>query len=139
MPQDYILRLLQQLGAIVATIAGKRTAGDFAGAEHELNEQCLRHTGLPLVVAKQASSDDLQALLAMGGQMQLHRSLILAELLRQDAELAKARGNPLEAVVSLRRALDLVERALPALVGEEAAAFREAQQTMVTQLRDLGG
>lgn len=139
MPQDYILRLLQQLGAIVATISGKRTAGDLAGAEQEIDEQCQRHVGLPLVVVRQSSPEGLDGLLAMGGVMQLHRSLILAELLRQDAELARSRGNPLSAVASLRQADHLIERALPSLVGEEAKAFRRAAQDIAVQLRDLGG
>src|SRR5690606_27758281 len=109
MPQDYILRWLQQLGAIVATISGKRTAGDLAGAEQEIDDQCQRHIGLPLVVIRQSSPEGLEALLAMGGSMQLHRSLILAELLRQDAELAKARGNPMFAAGSLRQAERLIQ------------------------------
>jgi len=139
MPQDYILRLLQQLGAIVATIAGKRTAGDLAGAEQEIDDQCQRHVGLPLVVVRQSSPENLAALLAMGGAMQVHRSLILAELLRQDADLALARGNPLAAVTSLRQAERLVQHALPSLVGDEAETFSRAAQEIATQLRDLGG
>ena len=139
MPQDYILRLLQQLGAIVATISGKRTAGDLAGAEREIDDQCQRHVGLPFAVIRQSSPEGLEALLAMGGSMQLHRSLILAELLRQDAELAIARGNPMFAAASLRQAERLIQRALPSLFGEEAEAFGRAAQDIAAQLRDLSG
>ncbi|HEX2099126.1 MAG TPA: hypothetical protein VHF69_00600 [Candidatus Synoicihabitans sp.] len=139
MPQDYILRLLQQLGAIVATILGKRAAGDLDGAEAEIAEQCLRHTGLPLVVVKQSTPEALAQLLAMGGAMQTSRALILAELLRHDAQLAEARGNPVAAALSYQQADRLIADSLPSLAGEEAEAFRQKQAEIATKLRDLGG
>lgn len=139
MPQDYIIRLLQQLGAIVATIAGKRVAGDLEGAEQEIAEQCVRQTGLPFVVVKQSSPEDLAALLAMGGSLQVPRALTLAELLRQDAILNEQRGNPLAAVTSYRQAAHLISRGLPMLSGEDEAVFRERQSEIAAKLRDLAG
>jgi hypothetical protein len=138
-PQDYIIRLLQQLGAVLAAIAGKKTSGDLAGAEQEIAEQCLRHTGLPLVVVKQSSPEDLAALLAMGGALQVPRALLLAELLREEAELNELRGNPPGAVLSYRQALRLIEDALPTLRGEDETVFRERQATIATKVRDLAG
>jgi hypothetical protein len=138
-PQDYIIRLLQQLGAMLATIAGKKSVGDLAGAEQEIAEQCLRHTGLPLMVVKQSSPEDLAALLAMGGAMQVPRALILAELLREDGQLSEARGNPPGAVMSYRQSAELIARALPSLRGEDERAFLERQAELAVKLRDLGG
>jgi hypothetical protein len=138
-PQDYIIRLLQQLGAMLATIAGKKSVGDLAGAEQEIAEQCLRHTGLPLMVVKQSSPEDLAALLAMGGAMQVPRALILAELLREDGALSEARGNPPGAVMSYRQSAELIARALPSLRGEDERAFLERQAELAVKLRDLGG
>lgn len=137
MPQDYILRLLEQLGAMAATIGGKKAAGDLEGAALEIEEQCVRHTGLPFAVVKQASPEGLSLLLEMGGAMQVPRQLMLAELLRQEAELCERRGNPPAAVLSYRQAAQLIEDALPSLAGEDAATFREVQATIAAKLRDL--
>lgn len=139
MPQDYILRLLQQLGAIVATIAGRRTAGDLQGAEQAIADECLRQTGLPFVVVQQSSPENLAALLQMGGARQVSRALTLAELLREDALLAEQRGNPLHAAVSYRQALSLVTSTLPGLRGEEETLFRGRAAELAVKLRDLTG
>jgi hypothetical protein len=139
MPQDYIIRLLQQLGAMLATIAGKKSVGDLAGAEQEIADQCERHTGLPWVVVKQSTPDALVGLLAMGGAMKTPRALILAELLREDGELNERRGDPPAAAMSYRLAAGLISDALPSLRGEDEAAFRERAADLATKLRDLGG
>ncbi len=139
MPQDYIIRLLQQLGAVLASIAGKKSQGDWAAAEQEIADQCERHTGLPFAVVKQSTPESLAQLLAMGGAMQLPRSLMLAELLCEDADLSERRGNPMAAAASYAQAEALIARALPSLAGEDEAAFQEKQAVVVTKLRDLAG
>jgi hypothetical protein len=138
-PQDYIIRLLQQLGAVVAMIAGKRARGEFEAAEQELEEQCLRQTGLPMIVVKQSTPEGLLGLLAMGGARQGLRALTLAELLREDGLLSEQRGNPPLAVLSYRQAVALIEHTLPQLGGEDAAFFRERHSELQAKLRDLAG
>lgn len=138
MPQDYIVRLLEQLRAIAATVGGKKAADDLAGAEQEIEEQCVRQTGLPFAVVKQATPEGLSLLLGMGGAMQLPRRLILAELLSQDGDLNERRGDPPLAALSYRQAIRLIDDALPSLRGAEAAAIRKKQAAMAAKLRDIG-
>jgi hypothetical protein len=64
MAQDYILRMLQQIGAMLAGIIAKKQQGDLAGAEAELQEQCLHRVGLPLFVLKHSPPEAVAELLA---------------------------------------------------------------------------
>ena len=136
--QDYILRLLQQLGAVVATILGRRAAGDLAGAEQEIEEQCLRHVGLPWVIVRQSSPESLRSLLAMGGALQSLRTLVVAELLVQSADLAQARCNPPAAAADLSLAEALYREILPQLGGSDAEEICRRHRDVVARQRDLG-
>lgn len=138
MAQDYILRMLQQIGAMIAGIVAKKNAGDPAGAEAEIQEQCLQHVGLPIDMVKHASPDAVAELLATGGALRHTKGVFLAELLLQDATLAEARGNPPDALRSYQHAFRLLHDALGVLSGDEERAYREKLIAISVKLRDLG-
>jgi hypothetical protein len=138
MAEDYILRMLQQISAMIAGIVGKKQAGDFAGAEAELQEKCLQHIGLPLDVVKHAPPDALAELLAAGGALRHTKGVFLAELLLQDAALAEARGNPPEALLAYQQASRLLVDALNVLSADEEKHYRARLVDISAKLRDLG-
>ena len=138
MSQDYILRMLHQVGAMLAGIIAKRQRGDLAGAEAELQEQCLQRVGLPLVVVKHSPPQAVAELLAGGGALHHARGVFVAELLLQDAALAEARGNPPDALGSYRVAYRLLTDALSVLSVDEEKTYRARLVAIAARLRDLG-
>lgn len=138
MAQDYIVRMLQQIGAMIAGIVARKQAGDLAGAEAEIREKCLEHIGLPLDVVKHASPDGLAELLAAGGALRHTKGVFLAELLLQDAALAEARGNPPEAWLGYQHAFWLLSDALGVLSGDEEKTYRAKLVDISVKLRELG-
>jgi len=137
MAQDYVLRMIQQIAAMLAGIVAKRQQGDLAGAEAELQDKCLQHVGLPLMVVKHSSPEVVSAWLASAGAMRHLRAVTLAELLLQDAALSEARGNPPEAVLAYEHAFRLLHDALGVLSIDDEKACRERLSTIAAKLRDL--
>lgn len=124
---------------MLAQIVAKKTRGDVSGAAAEIEEQCLQHIGLPLILIKQSSPDAVAGLLASGGALRTTRAILLAELLLQDAELSELRGNPPEAVLSYSHAQRLLADVVGALNPDEQAHYRDQLANIAAKLRDLGG
>jgi hypothetical protein len=131
--------MIQQIGVMLAGILAKRRAGDLAGAEAELREKALQNVGLPLTAVKHSPPEAVQALLAETGAMQPLRTVLLAELLIEDGNLAEARGNPPEAVLSLQLASRLLEDVVDVLPRDDAQTYRARLEDLAARLRDLGG
>jgi len=138
MAQDLLLRMIQQVGAMLAGIIAKRKAGDLDGAEAELQERSLQAVGLPLFVLRHSPPEAVQELLDTSGARRPERGVLLAELLIQDGELAEARGNPPEALGSYRLASRLLVDALGVLSVDDERHYREKLFALTVKLRDLG-
>ncbi len=139
MATDYIMRVIEQVAAMLAGIMARRKAGDQAGAAQELEEQSLRQVGLPLFVVKHSPPEAVTALLAESGARRHVRGVLLSELLLQDAALAEERGNPPEAVASYALAFRLLNDALATLAVDDEVIYRDRLGEISAKLRDLGG
>ena len=69
MAQDYIMRVLQQVAAMLSVIIAKKLSGQLAEASQELEAACLRTVGLPLDRVKRLSPDELAGPLQMAGAL----------------------------------------------------------------------
>lgn len=138
MPQDYIVRMIQQMAAMLAGIIAQRQRGELSAAADSIEQKCLEHVGLPLAVIKSASPEALAELLAVGGDLRFVRSIALAELLIEDAEISLLRGSPFTAAASFQHALRLLSDALPALDATEKKHYRRKLEQVATRLNDLG-
>lgn len=138
MPQDYIVRLIQQMAAMLAVIVSRKQAGRLDEAGEAIAEECLRSVGLPWEMVVQAPPDALQELLAVGGELRFVRSIALAELLLQDAEIQGLRGNPLFSAVRYEAAHRLLTGVVDALAPEEREHYRAKLADVATRLADLG-
>jgi hypothetical protein len=104
--QDYIKRLIAELGDFLAKIAGAATAGRLDEAEQKLDE-ALQTLNLP-VGSERLDARSLCLLLGDGDKV-----VLLAALLEKRAELAAARGNAALAERVKSRARDLLKYAEP--------------------------
>jgi hypothetical protein len=87
MPQDYLLRLIDQISIVLAEIARLMAAGNRSGALAELNEQCRQTIGLNITQVQQMSPEAVAQLFETAGGLRQSRAIILAELLLKDAEI----------------------------------------------------
>ncbi|HEX9781880.1 MAG TPA: hypothetical protein VGA56_04000 [Opitutaceae bacterium] len=138
MSADYILRLIQQISMILAGIISQRQRGQTTRALEEIEKSCLEHVGLPLIVIKQSTPEDLAALLETGGHLRVTRSLILAELLREEAIICEMNGNAPSASISYAHAERLLCDALPFLGPGEKEHFEGRLADISAKRRDLG-
>ena len=124
MAGDYMLRMIEQIAAMLATIIARKEAGEFTEARRELEDKCLETVGLPLDAVKSLSPEAVAQLMADAGALRLTRSVKLAELLLLDAELQEAQGSPLQPLASQVHAFCLLADAMPALSADEQAFYR---------------
>jgi hypothetical protein len=121
--QDYILRMIEMAGRALRMLLRGLRAGDV-GAD-EMKDR-LRTTaegvGLDLELLRQVDLDTLVLLVSPGGEPEIGRCWVGAELFAVDAEGAELGGDAEGALDSCRRALRLYALVDPSVV---AAGFPE--------------
>lgn len=131
--RDYILRLIEQMGAVLAelrrAILGRmRGDGGSEGAVASQTEDVLRRAsgeaGMDLALARAASVDALPAMLSPGGEVDPMRCWLLAEVLMTDGVQRWHEGSPEGARSSLAKAAVLFKLTGP---GFHLAGFPEAR------------
>lgn len=138
MPEDYIMRLIQQVGAMLAAIIAKRGDSRPAEARQDLDSTCLQTIGLPLGTLKRYSPDGLARQLEQSGANRYARSIMLAELFIQDAELLSEKGNDEQgALASWLHAFCLVFDSFPLLSADEQEAYRPKLEMLAAKLEHL--
>lgn len=87
MPQDYFLRLIDQIGIMLAEIARLVASGDNSGARAEISEQCRQTIGLDISQIQQMSPEALGQLIETSAGLRQARAVMIAELLLKDSEM----------------------------------------------------
>ena len=106
--QDYILRMIEQVGRMLAALRRRILDGaaDSASVRHELGE-AGRTGGVDLEVARALTPESLVLLVSAGGELEPGRAWLMAEVLYLDGLDARLRGDLERARASLGRALVL--------------------------------
>lgn len=111
--QDYILRMIDQLTAVILRIAGFRREGDDEAALAATSGAVGRLTGLSPSLVHALSEEDLVNLLTARGAVDAGRALAVAELLREEAAIYADQGNEAESYPRDLKALRLYLEVLP--------------------------
>ena len=129
MPQrDYILRLIEQLGAALAALR-RRILGreDHPSTLHDELARISGQAGLDMTLLRALAADTLHMLVAPTGEVEPARCWLMAELLYLDGLQALAEERAGDAAASLGKArllFGLVEPGGGMLVGFPEAAER---------------
>lgn len=137
MPQDYILRLIEQAAAMLAALIAKRRKGEIQEARQDLQALCLQQVGLPIETVKGLSPNGLAEHLSTAGANRFVRAVMLAELLIQDAETLEIQGETQRAMPSYVHAFCLLFDAYPVLSEEEQAVYRAKLLTLAEKVAAL--
>jgi hypothetical protein len=111
--RDYILRLIEQLGALLRALAGskgdvkkpERAISDASQSDAALEKACQEGIGLSFRIIKEMAPDDLVELLRSGGATWVSRCFFVARLFEFDAEFARRVNQRNRAKQSIQRAL----------------------------------
>ncbi len=139
MGQDYMMRLMEQVGRMLATVVAHRKAGRNAEAAQEIEASCSETIGLPWDVVRRSSPDAIWESLQQSGGMRFSRAVMLAELLIADAELSIDDGRPADAIRSRLQAFCLLSESIGVLSLDEAAVYRPKLAFLAGQLNAIGG
>lgn len=101
---DYIIRLIKQLGAFLARIVGRRKAGDFEGALAEAGKAWDDLIGQP--PRSLVDVIDTKTLVELLGY-EPAKLRVAAKLLTEEGRAYAGKGDPAHAAVCYRRAWEL--------------------------------
>ena len=137
MSQDYILRLIGQLGAMLAAIIAKRRAGLLVEARADVNAFSIQAVGMPLHLVRQMAPEALTQHLHGSGTPDHARAVILAELLIQEAEMDESAGNSQAAITGALHAFCLLTTSWPHLAADDQAGYRQKIDILAAKLAHL--
>ena len=137
MQRDYIMRLIEQIAALVASIVAKERAGHYPEARAEVDAKSREVIGMGLGDVRKLSPEAVSQLLTSSGGLRYGRAVILAELLLHDAAIADATDHASDALLSRVHAFYLLSDTVDTLTAEDQAIYREKLHALATQLRKL--
>jgi len=132
--RDYILRIIEQMGQVLIELRNQilgRTASPKDVADGL--ERVAAQTGIDLSLARSATPETLQMLVAPTGEVEPGRCWLVAEMMAVDGLEAEMEQRDAEAVASYERALALFSLIEPG--GAFLVGFPEASQR-VAELED---
>lgn len=107
MHQDYVLRMIQQMGLFTSYLLKKRKEGDEEGALVDIREAYGRMTGLHASLVYGLSEDDVVHMLTAQGAIHPERFVALAILLREEAEIYSDQDDVADALPRMQKSLRL--------------------------------
>ncbi len=133
------MRLIEQAARMLAAIIAHRMAGRDAEAVVEIEKQSLQTVGLPMEIVRRSSPEGLWEILGQGGGLRYSRAVMLAELLLQDAEIARKEKRLEDMTRNQLQAFCLLSECLPVLSHEEAAVYRPKVEALAREVEALSG
>src|SRR4051812_15086866 len=118
MQRDYIMRLIEQIAALLASVIAKERAGQFSEAKADLEEKARQTIGMNLPDLKRLSPEAVSQLLESSGGLRYGRAVILAELLLHDAAISEATDGKSDTLLSYLHAFCLLSETMETLTAE---------------------
>jgi len=135
MPEDYFLRLVDQISIMLAQIVRREVAGDNSGAKAELNAQCRQTLGFDILQIQQMSPEALRQLLNTAVGLRQTRAIMLAELLLKDAEMSS--NDHSRATIDSLHAFCLIADAVDSLDVDDQRVYRVKLKTLADRLKEM--
>ncbi|HUH14064.1 MAG TPA: hypothetical protein VMK65_13195 [Longimicrobiales bacterium] len=114
--KDYILRLIEQAGAVLARVRRLLFGGASAAEVEQAMSEAARLAGVDLRLLRDMTPDTLLLLMSPGGEPEPSRCWITAELLYLEGRAADAAGDEGAAMAAYGKALLLFRALSPDLL-----------------------
>ena len=138
MSRDYMLRMIEQIAAMLARILAKQQAGQISRRRGRKRKNLsIQNIGLTLTELKSLSPEAVAQLLDKLGGLRTIRAITLAELLLVDAELHEANQIPNQSLSNYVHAFCLLADEVDKLSREEQPFYRAKLTMLANRLGDL--
>lgn len=105
--RDYILRIAEQVGRVLARVLYNKQQEDYQGAHEFIDEQFRQMLGMGSGFVHAAPVETLLAMLTSMGVLDVERCWLLATLLKADGEVFEAQENEDDSYYCYLKALNL--------------------------------
>jgi hypothetical protein len=133
MPGDYLLQLFETTRQMLLVISAKREAGGPTGAREEIEKTCLQVTGISFDLVRRYSPEALIDLLRCSGDV-YQKSILLAELLIQYAEVSREEEMITDEIASTLKAYCLLSESIGVLNPEEKVSYYSTLDILAKKL-----
>jgi tetratricopeptide (TPR) repeat protein len=103
--EDYIMRMINQMVAVLAKLIGLKDAGQYQSAQQVIDQSLEQLLGLKPELLKHMDDSSILNLLTSQGELGTERLYILAELYRHEGDILIAQNRTQEAIFDYQRAL----------------------------------
>ncbi|MFO1457887.1 MAG: hypothetical protein U1G08_00660 [Verrucomicrobiota bacterium] len=134
MAQDYILRLIEQVAAMLATVLARRRSGQVSEAGDEIRRLTQETVGLTPEAVRRLSPEAVATLLDRSGFLRPLKSLVLVGLLEQEDELAGPEWPEADRLASRVHRFCLLADTLPLLNREDQQVSHQQLEVLAQEL-----
>ena len=103
--EDYIMRMINQMVAVLTKLIGLKDAGQYQSAQQVIDQSLEQLLGLKHELLKHMDDSSILNLLTSQGELGTERLYILAELYRHEGDILIAQNRTQEAIFDYQRAL----------------------------------
>lgn len=128
--KDFILRMIEMLGELIAGLLGLLKKGDIQQAAKELDNAYSRFLKEEASYFRNIPFDELESELTENQEYSIHHIEIIAELFYVEAELRMAQNNEIEAVDFYKKSLKLHE-----IFEQESKTFSFEMQQKIAEIK----
>jgi len=130
---DYVMRMIEQLSAVIGQIIGLKNQKKFKESQEILNTTLKRYLGLNLQSLDILSYKDLIRIISAGEKPDSEKCIILAELLKQESGIYEAQGNYINAYSLQLKSLNILIEVLLA----DADVYSEQYLDKINEIINL--
>jgi tetratricopeptide (TPR) repeat protein len=120
--EDYLMRIINQVLAVLMNAIGLRKAGKYAEARQAVEQAIEQLTGLPANIVDLMENAGVLSVLTANGQLEVGRLALLADLYQEQGENLFGLGQPVQGLSAFARALRL---ALEVALSDDANLSKE--------------
>ncbi|MDI6803241.1 MAG: DUF6483 family protein [Bacteroidota bacterium] len=90
--RDYIMRMIEQLNKVLSKILFNKEVKQFENALGEIQTSGENFLGFKWKMIEQLSDQDIIALLKIGGELNVGKTIVIASLLKEEADILELLG-----------------------------------------------
>ena len=134
--RDYILRITEEFGSVLAQILYDKQYKDYAAAHKLIDEQSKQIFGMGIGFMRSVPEETLLSMLTSFDVLDTEKCWLLALLLKAEGDIYEEQGNTSESYYSYVRSLDLFLEVLSLETGSSEKSVVPEIDELLSRLSD---
>ena len=135
--EDYIMRMINQMVAVLAKLIGLKDAGQYQSAQQVIDQSLEQLLGLKPELLKHMDDSSILNLLTSQGELGTERLYILAELYRNEGDILIAQNRTQEAIFDYQRALSFYLQLPDDQKGQDSSKIKQKIIDLFIELKNV--